>query len=152
MQTQIRLSPYNPSKPLKLVIDGASSIGTGFLLAQMRDEQRPEKGCDIVNAGSGLLPEGKDFSPVEAEAIALDRAMTACHHWIYYGEVELVSDWSFGDVRKTISRYSKSQTAEDNGEDSELLMETYTHQRQDKQNHRCIKQTMHSVIPLQSLL
>ena len=65
MQTQIKLSPYNASKPLKLVIDGASSIGTGFMLAQMRDEQRPEKGCNIIHAGSGLLPEGKDFSPVE---------------------------------------------------------------------------------------
>ena len=93
MQTQIKLSPYNPSKKLKLVIDGASSIGTGFLLVQLRDEKVPEKGCDIIHAGSGLLPEGRDFSPIEAEAIALDRAMTSCHHWIYYGqEVELVSD------------------------------------------------------------
>ena len=40
-----------------------------------------------------MLPEGKDFSPVEAEGIALDRAISANHHWIYYcNEVELVSD------------------------------------------------------------
>ena len=53
----------------------------------------PEKGCDIIHAGSGLLLEGRDFSPIEAEAIALDRAIASCHHWIYYGqEVELVSD------------------------------------------------------------
>ena len=35
MQTQIKLSPYNPSKELKLVIDDASSIGTGFILVQL---------------------------------------------------------------------------------------------------------------------
>ena len=93
MQTQIKLSPYNPENKLKMVIDGASSIGTGFLLVQMIDDEKPEKGCNIIHAGSALLPEGRDFSPIEAEAIALDRAMTSCHHWIYYcQEVELVSD------------------------------------------------------------
>jgi hypothetical protein len=70
MQTQIRLSPYNPLKKLKLVIDGASSIGTGFLLVKMRDKKVHEKGCDIIHAGSGLLPEVRDFRPIEAEAIA----------------------------------------------------------------------------------
>ena len=39
MQTQIKLSPYNPSKKLKLVIDGASSIGTGFLPVQLLYER-----------------------------------------------------------------------------------------------------------------
>ena len=93
MQTQIKLSPYDPTKKLKLVIDGASSIGTGFILIQQLNEDKPEKGCKIINAGSCLLPEGKDFSPVEAESIALDRAMSACHHWMYYcDQVELISD------------------------------------------------------------
>ena len=86
MQTQIKLSPYNPAKKLKLVIDGASSIGTGFLLVQLLDDKSPEKGCNIIHAGSSLLPEGRDFSPIESEAIALDRAMTSCHHGIYYGQ------------------------------------------------------------------
>ena len=93
MHQQIKLTPYNPKKKLCLVIDGASTIGTGSILAQFRDDKNPEKGCNIIQAGSGLLPQGRDFSPIEAEAIALDRAMTACHHWIYYCEdVELVSD------------------------------------------------------------
>ena len=75
------------------MIDGASSIGTGFIFVQFRDDKKPEQGCNIIQAGSGLLPEGRDFSPIEAEAISLDRAMTATHHWIYYCEdVELVSD------------------------------------------------------------
>lgn len=93
MQQQIKLTPYDPKKKLRLVIDGASSIGTGFILVQFRDDKCPEKGCNIIQAGSGLLPQGRDFSPIEAKAIALDRAMTACHHWIYYCEdVELVLD------------------------------------------------------------
>ena len=93
MQHQIKLSPYNPKKKLRLVIDGASSIGTGFMLVQFRDDERPELGCNIIQAGSGLLPEGRDFSPIEAEAISLDRAISSTHHWIYYcEEVELVSD------------------------------------------------------------
>ena len=34
-----------------------------------------------------------DFSSMEAEATALDRAISACHHWIYYcPEVELISN------------------------------------------------------------
>ena len=39
MQTQIKLSPYDPSKKLKLVINGASSIGTGFILVKLLDEK-----------------------------------------------------------------------------------------------------------------
>ena len=34
MCEQIRLPPYDPSKPLRLVIDGASSLGVGFVLFQ----------------------------------------------------------------------------------------------------------------------
>ena len=93
MQTQIKLSPYNPKKRLRLVIDGTSSIGTDFMLVQFRDDEKPELGCNIIQAGSGLLPEERDFSPIESEAISLDRAITATRHWIYYcEEVELVSD------------------------------------------------------------
>ena len=63
------------------------------MLIQHLNDDEPEKGCNIIQAGSGLLPEGKDFSPIEAEAIALDRALTACHHWMYYcDQVELISD------------------------------------------------------------
>ena len=83
MQIEIKLSPYDPSKKLKLVIDSASSLSTGFLLKQQLNNVKPEKGCNIVHAGSGLLPEGKDLSPIEVESMALDRAMTACHHWMY---------------------------------------------------------------------
>ena len=66
MQTQIKLSPYNPKKKLRLVIDGASSIGTGFMLVQFRNDDKPEMGCNIFQAGSCLLPERRDFSPIES--------------------------------------------------------------------------------------
>ena len=32
MVSHIRLSPYDPRKELRLIIDGASSIGVGFVL------------------------------------------------------------------------------------------------------------------------
>ena len=106
MKQQIKLSPYDPAKKLKLVIDGASSIGIGSLLIQHLNDEKPEKGCSIIQAGASLLPEGKDFSPIEAEAIALDRAMTSCHHWLYYcNQVELVSDCEglLGMFKKTLA-------------------------------------------------
>ena len=34
MKSQIKLSPYNPKKELTLRIDGASLVGTGFVLLQ----------------------------------------------------------------------------------------------------------------------
>ena len=68
-------------------------VGTGFILVQNVDEQRIEAGVKIINAGSALLPQDREFSAMEAESIALDRAMVSCHHWLYHcPEVELVSD------------------------------------------------------------
>ena len=52
MATQIRLSPYNPDKRLRLVIDGASSIGVGFVLFQYLSDDDPAKGARIIQANS----------------------------------------------------------------------------------------------------
>ena len=65
MQNQIRLIPYNPTKKLRLVIDGAKTVGTGFLLIQYINDKKPERGINIINAGSGLLPDDKDYSRVK---------------------------------------------------------------------------------------
>ena len=59
MKSQIKLSPYNPAKKLKLVIDGASSIGTGYILCQLINEAKPEAGCNIINAGSCCSQQGE---------------------------------------------------------------------------------------------
>ena len=66
------------------MIDNAKTVGTGFLLIQYSNDRKLEKGINIINAGSGLLPDDNDYSAVGAEAIALDHAISACHHWIYY--------------------------------------------------------------------
>ena len=34
MRTRIKLSPYDPTKRLRLVIDGAKTVRTGFVLCQ----------------------------------------------------------------------------------------------------------------------
>ena len=51
MQTRIRLSPYDPNKRLRLVIDGVKTLGTGFLLIQYLNNAKPEKGINIIHAG-----------------------------------------------------------------------------------------------------
>ena len=82
MKTQVRLWPYNPKQKLKLVIDGARTAGTGFLLIQIINDEKPEDGIKIINAGSCLLLRDRDNSSVEAEAIALDLAMSASGSFI----------------------------------------------------------------------
>ena len=57
MVSHIRLSPYDPKKELRLIINGASSIGVGFVLYQCLDDQHPEKGALIINANSSMLSE-----------------------------------------------------------------------------------------------
>ena len=93
MKKQLKLSPYDPTKKLRLVIYGAQTVGTGFLLIQYVDEKDIHKGVQIIHSGPNILPSNRDFSSMEAEAIALDRAIAACHHWLYYcPEGELISD------------------------------------------------------------
>ena len=93
MKTRIKLSPYDPTKRLLLIIDGAKTVGTRFVLCQYLNDENPSKGVNIIYAGSGKLDPEKDYSPIEAEAIALSRAIEACHRWLYYSDpVQLFSD------------------------------------------------------------
>ena len=55
--TQIRLSPFDKKKPLKMLCDGASSKSIGYVLFQMVNEDKPELGCTIVSANSTALKE-----------------------------------------------------------------------------------------------
>ena len=59
MCEQIRLSPYDPTKVLRLVIDGASSQGVGFVSFQWIDEEDPSKGAAIINANASLLNDNQ---------------------------------------------------------------------------------------------
>ena len=99
MQTRIRFSPYDTKQKLRLVIDGTKTVWTGFLLIQYLNDKKPEKGINITHSGSELLPEEKDYSAVEAEAIALDCDISACHHRIYYCESAGLT-WSPGHASR----------------------------------------------------
>ena len=93
MRKQPKLSPYDPKQKLRLVIDGARTAGNGFLLIQYVDDKDIEKGVKIIHSESNIIPLDRDFGSLEAEAIALDRAITACYHWLYYcPEIEFISD------------------------------------------------------------
>ena len=94
--TQIRLTPYDPDKKLRLVIDGASSVGVGFVLFQFVSDKDPKKGAVIINANSSLLGENQiGYSPIDAEMIGLDFTTRACHYWLWAcPEIELYSDCS----------------------------------------------------------
>ena len=83
MKTRIKLSPYDPKKRLRLIIDGAKTVGTGFVLCQYVNAENPSKGVNIIHAGSKKFEPGKTYSSSEAEAIALSRAIAECHHWIF---------------------------------------------------------------------
>ena len=94
MRKNLKLSPYNLEQKLRLVLDGARTAGTSFLLIQYADDKDVAKGVNIIHSGSNLLPLDRDFSCMKAEAIALDRAISACNHWLYYcPEVELILDF-----------------------------------------------------------
>ena len=68
-------------------------MALGLLLILYVDDKDIEKGVKIIHSGSHLLPLDRDFSSMEAEAIALDRAISACHHWLYYfPKIELILD------------------------------------------------------------
>ena len=48
VRTRIRLSPYDPTKRLHLIIDGAKTVGTGFVLCQYLNEENPSKRVNII--------------------------------------------------------------------------------------------------------
>ena len=86
-------SPYDPNQKLRFIIDGSRTIGTGFILVQYINDDDVKEGIKIINAGSSLLSQDREFSAMELEAIALDRAMVSCHHWLYHcPEMELITD------------------------------------------------------------
>ena len=93
---QIRLSPYDKTKTLQLVIDGASSQGVRFILFQWIDELDPSKGAAIINANASMLKDNQlSYSPIEAECIRLDFATTCCTYRLDSNpSIELYSDCS----------------------------------------------------------
>ena len=73
MKTRIKLSPYDPKKRLRLIIDRAKTVGTGYVLCQYVNEGNPSQGVNIISTGAKKFESGKIYSPVEAEAFALKK-------------------------------------------------------------------------------
>ena len=96
MCEQIRLSPYDPTKTLRLVIDGASLQGVGFVLFQWIDELYPSKRAAIINANESMLNDNLlSYSSIKAKRIGLDFAATCCTYWLDSNpSIELYSDCS----------------------------------------------------------
>ena len=94
--SQVRLTPYDPNKSLRLVIDASCTEGCGYVLFQFLDEMNPGEGASIVSANCTRFKESQlRFSSIEAEAVALDFAISCCSYWISYcPQVELYSDAS----------------------------------------------------------
>ena len=73
------MTPFDPNKSLRLVINAASPEGAGFVLFQFVDEIDPGSGAVIVNANCTRFEESQlRFSPIELEGIALDFAISCC--------------------------------------------------------------------------
>ena len=61
MKKKLKLSPYDPNKKLRLMIDGAHTAGTGFLLIQYVDDKDIKKGIQIIHSGSNVLPLNREW-------------------------------------------------------------------------------------------
>ena len=81
MLKQIHLTPYNEEKTLRLIIDGASTDGVGFVLFQWIDKIDLSKGTVIRNDNCSRLKESQlRFSPKEAESISLNFPIRSCSY------------------------------------------------------------------------
>ena len=49
MGDKIRLSPFDPDKTPHLILDGANSVGLGYMLVQFVDEEDHSKGVQIIS-------------------------------------------------------------------------------------------------------
>ena len=52
MKTRIKLSPNDPTKRLRLIIDGVKTVGMGFILCQYLNEEDPSKEVKKIHAGA----------------------------------------------------------------------------------------------------
>ena len=83
-ESQIRLSPYDKTKKLNLLTDGASRKGVGFVVFQYINDARPDLGCTNVAANSSALKDTQlAYSPVDCELLALKFAASATHYYLY---------------------------------------------------------------------
>ena len=99
MRTKMCISPYDPRKELRLIVDGASGGGgiggIGYVLFQQVDDNDPSKGALVISANSSMLTPHAGHSPIDGEILALDFAANACHFWMHFcPKIRLYSDCS----------------------------------------------------------
>ena len=55
IKNNLKLSPYDPSRWLNLIIDGSATHGMGWVLFQWADEGKPSSEATIIDASLSLL-------------------------------------------------------------------------------------------------
>ena len=96
MGDKIRLSPFDPDKTPHLILDGANSVGLGYMLVQFADEEDHSKGVQIIAANSTRLSQNQlMLSPMDVELLCLDFSLKGCEYFISHAP--LVKVW--GDCR-----------------------------------------------------
>ena len=77
------------------MMNGASSVGAGYILFQWRKQGDPEAGAYIIAASSTMFPAGRGISPVDGELMALLFACRATFYWTrHFPNLHLYSDCS----------------------------------------------------------
>ena len=77
------LSPYDPLKPLKLLMDGAKTRGIAYVLFQLHNEEHPEYGINTIVANSSKLKDSQlKYSPIDVELLAVFFAVKCCHYFL----------------------------------------------------------------------
>ena len=81
--------------PLCLVVDGASSVGAGYVLFEWQDQKDPDAGAYIISGNSTMFPSGRGISPVDGELMALVFTYRATSYWTSHRpNLQLYSDCS----------------------------------------------------------
>ena len=91
---QIRLSPLDVDKKIKIVTDGANSVGIGFVLYQNADDLKEGEDVSIIKANSsGLKDSQKQYSAVDTEVLALKFACDSMYYYLYGApEIHMFTD------------------------------------------------------------
>ena len=118
-KNNLKLSPYDPSRWLNLVIDGSANHGMGWVLFQWADEGKPRSGATIIDASSSLLPPNIGFSPVDGEIAALSYAIRCCYYYILHAQKLRL----YSDCKVLVEMYAKDITKVSNPKHLRIMTE-----------------------------
>merc|ERR1712236_64212 len=108
-KNQIRLSPFDTSKRINIVTDGADSTGVGFVIFQNSDDNEVGKNVRIIKANlSSLKPSQKQYSAIDTELLALKFACDSSYFYLFgAAEIHIYTDSSGlkGMFNKTLDQH-----------------------------------------------